>query len=421
MPKVLILSLVFGPDTVSTANMMTELAQGLEQRGHQVTVLTSMPHYNPSPSVLNNPVYRAGLLRLYTESFEKGVRVLRVYMPLKRQRVWRRVMDYLWFHFITTLVALFKIPRQDIVFVPSPPITLGLSGFFVCLLLKARLIYDVRELWPDVPVRMGLIRNSLLLRFIYGVEGYVYQHSAAITSIARTFIKSLIQRGVPTEKLYFTPNFVNVQWLIPGVKANGFAVEHSLDDKFVVFYAGNIGLTQGLDILVDVARDLQQDPQIVILIVGDGAERPKLQQAIESAHLKNVLLLPFQPYERIPQTYATADVCISPMRFGFSYDTVPSKIYTAMAAGRPVVCAAESDSESAALLRESHAGVVVSPESAREMAQAILELRQSPETAQRMGINARRWVVDHYSQDAVIATYDQVLRQVATSLCPLND
>src|SRR6476646_6828373 len=136
MPKVLILSLVFGPDTVSTANMMTELAQGLEQRGHQVTVLTSMPHYNPSASVLNNPVYRAGLLRLYTESFEQGVRVLRVYMPLKRQRVWRRAMDYLWFHFITTLVALFKIPRQDIVFVPSPPITLGLSGFIVCLLLK---------------------------------------------------------------------------------------------------------------------------------------------------------------------------------------------------------------------------------------------------------------------------------------------
>src|SRR2546425_12839825 len=106
MPRVLMLSLVFGPDTVSTANMMTDVAHGLQKRGHAVTVLTSMPHYNPSAEVLNHPTYRPRLPWLFTEACESGVRVLRVYMPLKHQRLWLRAVDFLWFHVMTTLVAL---------------------------------------------------------------------------------------------------------------------------------------------------------------------------------------------------------------------------------------------------------------------------------------------------------------------------
>src|SRR5207245_639585 len=111
--------------------------------------------------------------------YENGVRVLRVYMPLKGRRIWRRVIDYIWFHVITTLVATIKVSRQDIVFVPSPPITLGLSGYLISVLLRARLIYDVRELWPAVPIRMGLVRNKWLIQLVYTVEAFVYQRSAA--------------------------------------------------------------------------------------------------------------------------------------------------------------------------------------------------------------------------------------------------
>ena len=413
MPKILMLSLVFGPDTVSTANMMTDLAQGLYKRGHQVTVVTSMPHYNPSEKVLSNPVYRAPLRRLFTEVIDNGVKVLRIYMPLKRQRIWRRALDYLWFHIVTSLVAILKVSRQDVIFVPSPPITLGLSGYLLSVVLRARLIYDVRELWPDVPIRMGMIRNRLLLALVYKLESFVYRRSTAITLIAHSFIDSLIKRGVPKGKLHFTPNFVDVEWLTPRSKTNSFALEYGLADKFVVFYAGNVGLTQGLEILVEVARQVQKDTDIVIVIVGDGAGRPTLEQTIQASGLKNIRFLPFQPYDRIPETYAAADVCVSPMRFGFSYDTVPSKIYTAMAAGRPVISASEPDTESAVLLRESQAGVVITPESASELAQVILDLRNSPERLCAMGRNARRWIVDYYSKNAVITTYDQVVRQVA--------
>ncbi len=241
MSRVLMLSLVFGPDTVSTANLMTDLAHGLQERGHTVTVLTSMPHYNPSPEVLKNPIYRRRLPTLYTETSEKGVQVVRVYMPLKRQRIWRRALDYLWFQVLTLVVGLTRLGRQDIIFVPSPPITLGLNGFLLKVFLRGQMIYDVRELWPDAPIRMGLLKNKALIALAYAIERFVYNHSAAITSIAQSFNRSLVSRGVPDSKLHFTPNFVDTDWLSPTPKDNSFAKEFGLEDKFVVFDAGNIG------------------------------------------------------------------------------------------------------------------------------------------------------------------------------------
>jgi len=415
MRRVLILSLVFGPDTVSTANMMTDLAHGLSDLGHRVTVLTSMPHYNPSPEVLGNPIYRARFPKFYTDSDEHHVRVLRVHMPLKGQRVWRRVFDFMWFQTLTLLIGLTKLGRHEVIFVPSPPITLGINGYLLKVFLKGKMIYDVRELWPDAPIRMGLLKNKLVIALAYVIERFVYNRSEAITSIARSFSRSLASRGVPANKLFFTPNFVDTDWLSPLPKSNGFAREQGLEDKFVVFYAGNIGLSQGLEILVDVARAFEAQTDTVILIIGNGAARPKLEQSIACSGLQNIRLLPFQPYDRVPETYATADICVSPMQLGFSYETVPSKIYTAMAAGRPVVAASEPGTETADLLRDSHGGIMVEPESSAQMIDAIRRLKDSPEMAQSMGVNAHRWIVDRYSKRAVISAYDQVIRKVIES------
>ena len=412
------LSLVFGPDTVSTANMMTELARGLKECGHEVTVLTSMPHYNPTQEVLSNPDYRAKLPKLYTDVFENGIRIIRVFMPMKGRKVWRRALDYIWFQSLTLVIGALKAGHQDIIFVPSPPITLGLNGFLLKVLLHGNMIYDVRELWPDVPVRMGLLKNSFLIRLAYAIEGFVYQNSVAITSIARSFNKNLATRGVPENKLFFTPNFVDIEWLKPLPKSNLFAQTHGLEDKFVIFYAGNIGLSQGLEILTKVADAFRTDTDIVFLVIGDGAGRSRLEQAISASGLQNIRLLPFQPYSSVPQTYATADVSISPMQIGFSYDTVPSKIYTAMAAGRPIIAAAEPDTETAMLIQESAAGIVVTPESVLEMVDAIKQLHTSPELATQMGQCARSWVEANYSKTAVIGAYDQVIRQVVRNAHP---
>ncbi len=405
-------TLVYRPDVVSTANLMSSIAHGLESAGHAVTVLTSIPHYNPPEAVPENPAMKARFPRPYTESQEGSVRVIRVFMPQKEQRVWSRLIDYLWFQFITTLLGLWKGGPCDVVFVASPPITLGLTGILLAWRRGAAFIYNLQELWPDVPVQMGLIRSRLLVRAAYALEGFVYKRAAAISTIARSFSDTLTRRGVPARKLYFTPNFVDVEQLRPGSKVNPFSLQHNMADAFVILYAGNIGLTQGLEILVEVGHAFRDDGNVQVVIVGDGAARPKLEKTVMNSGLSNVLLLPFQPADRVADMYASADVCVVPLRSGFSYFTVPSKVYTSMAAGRAVLLSGEVDSEAATLLREADAGICVPPESASALVDAIRQIRSDPELRERLGTNGRKWVADHYSRETVIAAYSQMIRDV---------
>jgi colanic acid biosynthesis glycosyl transferase WcaI len=407
------LTLVYGPDTVSTANMMTDIAHGLSGNGHKVTVLTSVPHYNPSKEVLDNQVMRSSWRKPFTESIEHGVRVLRVFMPPKRHKIWARAFDYIIFQALTTILAVFKVARPDVVFVTSPPITLGISGILISWLRGGRFVYDVRELWPDVPVRMGLFRNPLLVKFVYWLEDFVYKKTVAISTIARSFNNTLIERGVPSKKLYFTPNFVDVDFIMPSKSKNEFSSLHGLNNKFVVLYAGNVGLTQGLEILLEVANSFADNDSIQFVVVGDGAARNSLEAALTNTKLNNFRMLPFQPVSMVNSMYAASDVCIVPLRSGFSYDTVPSKIYTAMAAGRPVLASAETDSETAMLLDESSAGVCVEPESAGALIEAITSLYEHPTHVVDMGDNGRKWIEKYYSRSVVINAYDEMVRAIS--------
>jgi putative colanic acid biosynthesis glycosyltransferase WcaI len=413
LARVLLVPQVYRPDAVSTANLMAELAEGLQAAGHQITVLTSIPHYNPPESVRNDRSLTGGLLRPYTDSKEKGIRVLRIYMPRKGLRVWSRLLDYAWFQWAVTVLGLMKAGRQDVVLIVSPPITLGVTGVFLAWVRRAAFVYDVRELWPDVPVQMGMIKNRVLVGFLYALEKFVYRRADAISTIARSFNEKLIARGVAASRIYFTPNFVDVKGLPPGGKTNPFSVEHNLAGSFVVIYAGNIGLTQGLEILVSAARAFVDDTEVRFVVVGDGVARGRLEDAVKEAKLKNFLLLPYQPAERVRDLYASADLHVVPLRAGFAYTTVPSKVYTAMAAGRPVLFAGEPDSEAAQVLRNAQAGVSVMPESVPEIVDAIRRLRADRPSREQMGRNGRKWVEANTSRSAVIATYDRMIQEVS--------
>ena len=242
----------------------------------------------------------------------------------------------------------------------------------------------------------------------------MYRKAAAISTIARSFEDNLVDRGVPRNKLYFTPNFVDVDFIQPINKDNDFSREHGLNDKFVVLYAGNVGLTQGLEILVSVAKTFAGEEHIQFLVVGDGAGKVRLESDVSGSGLTNIRLLPFQPVHRVNDMYAASDVCVAPLRRGFSYDTVPSKIYTSMAAARAVVACAEADSEPAVLLREAAAGIWTTPESSTDLSQAIRELYANPDKAADLGAAGRMWIEDHYSLSAVVTAYDRMVRRVAS-------
>ena len=188
---------------------------------------------------------------------------------------------------------------------------------------------------------------------------------------------------------------------------------HQLDDKFVVLYAGNVGLTQGLEILIDVARNFETYIDIQFVVVGDGAARTQLESAIVNSSVQNLLMLPFQSVQIVNAMYASASVCIVPLRRGFSYDTVPSKIYTAMAAGRPVVASAESDSETALLLEESESGITVEPEQSDSLIGAIGDLYHNQNKILVMGKNGRKWIEQYYTRSVVIDAYNDMMLDIS--------
>ena len=407
MAKILLVTLVYAPDRVSTADMMHSLARGLQQSGHDVTVLTSTPHYFPPDDSGTSRQSRGSWPCCIAN--EDGVKVVRIYMPRKGRRVWSRVFDFLWFQFMVTVLGLWHGRGCRVVLVTSPPFTFGLSGVFLGWVHRAAFIYDVRELIGDALVQSGMLRRGSLIRVSYAIEGFVYRRADAISTIAPSFRDRLVARGLPPSKIHLTPNFVNVDFIKPGKKDNSFSRRHHLEDAFVVLYAGNLGLTQGLEILLNVARAFKDDPKFVVLVVGEGVARAGLEKAVGESGLTNIRLLPYQPLETVPELYATADVCVSPMRSQLSYSTVPSKIHTAMAAGRAVVAAAEPDSEAARLIRDAEAGISVPPESREGMIEAIQKFRSDLDFRERCGSSGRAWVSAHCSASAVIARYNDLI------------
>ena len=190
MAKILLVTLVYAPDRVSTADMMHSLARGLQQSGRDVTVLTSLAHYYPPEDSHKGPQLRGS--RPYRITNEDGVKVIRIYMPRKGRRVWSRVLDFLWFQFMVTVLGLWHCRGCRVVLVTSPPFTFGLSGIFLARVHRAAFIYDVRELIGDVLVQSGMLRRRFLIRASYALEGFVYRRADAISTIAPSFRDRLV-------------------------------------------------------------------------------------------------------------------------------------------------------------------------------------------------------------------------------------
>ena len=416
MAKILLLTLVFAPDGVSTAVLMTELAQELQAAGHDVTVLTTTPHYNVEPEARARQPLTPHWGRWLQYSELDGIRVYHAAIPVKGDRVGARLLDYLRFHLISTLAGLFAVGRYDLLLVPSPPLTIGLSAWLLGLLRRVPFIYNVQEIYPDVAVSLGVLRNRPVIRALEGLERFIYGRARSITVISEWFRRRLLAKGVPAARLTVIPNFVDTEFMQPqpvsARPTNAFAQRHDLVDKFVVLYAGNIGLTQGFETILAAAEQLRHLPDLRFVIVGDGTRRAWLAEQLATRALPNVLLLPYQARSVVPQIYAAADLCLVPLKRGTAQETFPSKIYTIMAAGRPVIAAADPDSELAWVVAHAGCGWAVPPDDAGALANAIATAYAARATLPHHGQQGRAYVLANHSRHAVAQRYDSLIRQV---------
>lgn len=410
MPRVLVLSLLFPPDAVSTAQIMGDLAADLHARGHDVCVVTTTPHYNHDPEAEARQPRRRSWGRLVERSDFRGVPVYHTAMPAKSASVPKRLLAWSLFHVLSVVVGVVAVRRVDVILTPSPPLTMGIAAWVLGLWHRAPFVYNVQEIYPDIAINLGAVRHPLLIRLLRGLERFVYARAARITVIAERMRQNLLKKGVPTGQMAVIPNFVDLDTLHAVPAPNAFTREFDLDGRFLVTYAGNLGPAQGLDTLLDAAVLLRDQPDVVIVLVGNGSLWGALEARIRAEGLTNVRLLPYQPFSRVPDIYGASHLSVVAQAVATGTDAVPSKIYRIMACGGAVLAATTADSDLAQLVRDAGCGLVVSQESPQAIAAAIRDAHADPATLAEMGAAGRRVVTSQYSRPVVTGRYEAVLR-----------
>jgi colanic acid biosynthesis glycosyl transferase WcaI len=404
--RVLIIALHYAPDQVSGGFDTTYLAEGLSALGHRVTVVTAFPFHRHHRI---EPEYGG---RLWQAETRNGVRVIRTWLYLggRKDQVGGRFASYATFSAITGLAAV-ATGRHDVVVTPSPPLTNGLTAFLYGRLFGVPYVYNVRDIYPDVAVQLGVIRGARAIRFFHGMERFVYRHAARVVVLTDGMQRNLASKGFAGPKVSVIPHAVDTEAIRPLPKENDYARRHGLEDRFVAMYAGNMGLAQGMETALDAADLLRREP-ITLALVGDGAARGTMVAEIARRGLKNVTLLPFVPRDEVAEMHAAADVGLSLLRRGVAAHAMPAKIYSIMASGRPVIATAEADTPAATLVTDAGCGVVVPPEDPEALATALRSLASDGDARRRMGERGREYVVRHYSRGAVAEQYERLLRDV---------
>lgn len=407
--RILFITTYFLPDSAANAVIMTHLAEDLAGLGHQVTVLTTVPHYD------RNRVPAAYRGRLWAWEGRAGLRVcrLRLYVPERKNWIAGRLASYASWNLLSAAAGLLA-PRPDIVFIPSPPLTNGLTGILINSLRRIPFVYNVQDIYPGIAVRLGIVKSQRMIRALRSLEDRVYARAAALSVISDGFKRNLTAKGVPPSKIEIIPNFADTGFIRPLPRSNRFSAAQGLDGRFVVLFAGNIGLSQGLETVLAAAERLRDHPGVLFLIVGNGTAKPALADRAARMGLTNVMFRPFFPFRDVPLMYASADAGLVPLKRGITEESVPSKVFSILAAARPLVASVDPDSETWRLARDVGCGLCVPPEDPRALADAVLELSRDRELGRRMGEKGRAHVVEHFSRAPIALKYDRFFKNVST-------
>ena len=396
----------FAPDTAPTGVVMTRLVHELAALGHEVHVVTSLPWYarhRVEPD-WENVAWRT---RTVVEPWGSVAR-LDPYAGSDKRNLWRRALGFVGFS-VTAAVAGSRVARGqrlDAVLVMSPPLTLGVSGWFVSRLRRAPLVVNIQDVFPDAAVESGAITNRLVIAAARRLERWVYGRAEVVTVLSEDLAENL-RAKVPRQRAWRVrtiPNFVDVEAIRPADRITSYRRELGIDDRPVVMYAGNVGFSQSLDSMIVAARAL---PDVWFVINGDGAARPDLERRAHG--LANLVFGDYQPAERLSEVLATGDVHAVLLKSGLGRVSVPSKTYSIMAAGRPVVAAIDADTEVTRLVLGSSGGMCVPPDDADAFVDAVRSLVGDPERRGAMGRDARRHVESEASPTAVAEAYATVL------------
>jgi len=407
--KLLVVCPHYAPDTAPTGEVMTAIGTELIKRGHTLHIVTSLPWYQ------HHRVEPGWGGRLWRHEKTEWGQVTRVHpFPTDKRNIPARALAFLGFTFLATWKAVFgKRPgRPDAVLAMSPPLTLGAAGWLAARRWRVPFVFNIQDVFPDVAIEVGAINNPKVIKLAYWLERWSYKRADAVTVLSDDLHDNLVAKlqgkvADPDDKVRVIPNFVDTDRIRPrDPDAGGYRREQDLVGKRVVMYAGNIGYSQSLDLVLGAARELADRRDVVFVINGGGSARADLEA--QAADLPNVRFVDFQPKERLPEVLAAADIHVVPLRRGLAASSVPSKTYSIMAAGRPLVASVDEGTEVARVVERAEAGLAVPPDDPAAFTAAVTKLLDAPEMAAEMGRNARRFV-ERWASPAVVALQYETL------------
>jgi glycosyltransferase involved in cell wall biosynthesis len=406
--RILFLTHYFPPEVNAPASRTFEHCKHWVSQGHEVTVVTCVPNH---PS---GKVYTGYKSRFLQQEKRAGIRVLRVWTYVTPNKGFlKRTINYLTY-LIMTILIIPLIPKFDVVISTSPQFFCGLAGYFVSRLKRIPWILEIRDLWPESILAVGAVKNSLIIRLLEWMEMFAYRKAEKIVSLTDAFRNYMTGKGIPPEKVDVVKNGVDLSLFRLLPRDNPVAEELGLNGKFVVSYFGTLGMAHGLDTVLNAAKNLRDQKNIIFVLAGDGAERQRLVALKSEMRLTNVIMLDLVAKEKMPFLLASSDACMVLLRKKELFKTViPSKMFEVMAMERPIILGV--DGESKQIIEVGNCGICIEPESHEELARAITDLYNNPKLSKKLGENGRQFVEKNFNREKLAQDYLHIIQNLNNS------
>jgi colanic acid biosynthesis glycosyl transferase WcaI len=400
--RLIVLCPHFEPDMAPTGVVMTRIVHELAARGHELHVVTSLPWYRKHQVETG---WAGALWRIEKTTWGSISRV-QPFAGQTKSNLVRRAVGFILFSYFVGLRALFAggfWRRADGVLAMSPPLTLGLIGWHTKLFRGGKLVFNIQDVFPDAAVETGAISNQRVIAAASWLERVSYQRSNSVVLLSDDLANN-VQRKLDQKfhkRIRVIPNFVDTQAIVPMSRLTNYRRELGVDESLVVMYAGNVGFSQSLELMVEAARVL---PNVVFVINGEGSARKSLEAKAHA--LSNVKFGDYQDASRLSEVLATGDLHVVPLRRGLGSVSVPSKTYSILAAGRPICAAIDLETEVPRILAAANAGVCVEPDNEAAFVSAIAAMISDRKSLEEMGASGRKWVEGHASPQSIAQRYE---------------
>jgi colanic acid biosynthesis glycosyl transferase WcaI len=398
----------FRPDVAPTGEVMTAIVRELAARGHRLQIVTSLPWYR------HHRIDDGWSHRLVqTEETEWGW-ITRLHpFPTDKSNLPARAMAFGGFTALSAAVASVAKMRPDAVLAMSPPLILGGAGWLAARRWRVPFVFNIQDVFPDVAVEVGAITNPKVIAAASWIERFLYLRSDAVTVLSDDLRANLAAKlgARRPERVRVIPNFVDTAAITPADRITPYRAELGLGDRTVVMYAGNLGYSQSVGLLIEAARRFRDRDDLVFVINGSGSARAGLVEAADG--LDNVVFAPMQPRERVSEVLATGDLHTVLLKTGLARSSVPSKMYSILAAGRPCLASVDLDTEVDRTLRDANAGRVAAPDDVDAFVATLGEMLDRRDDWAGWGRSGRHWVEEWLSPAAVAESYEQLFEELA--------